>query len=135
MEERGCQGGGMRGQQRPCQGADGTRRGGGRGGLLEPALLAALGRSEAHGYDLIRTIEAMTGGGVVPDAGGLYRMLRRFEAEGLVTSAWEGGEVGPPRREYRLTDDGRELLEHWLVHLEERRAAIDLLIRAVRETT
>ncbi len=122
-------------RRRCCQAADGTQRqlGRGRGALLEPALLIALARSEAHGYDLVRAIEEMTGGDVVPDTGGLYRLLRRLEVEGVVTSSWQESGAGPQRREYRLTDEGRALLAHWMEHLAVRRDALDRLIRAGME--
>lgn len=121
-------------RRRCCEAADGTQRhlGRGRGALVEPALLIALARSEAHGYDLVRAIGEMTGGDVVPDTGGLYRMLRRLEADGVVTSSWQESDAGPQRREYRLTGEGRELLGHWMQHLTERRDALERLIQAGR---
>jgi DNA-binding PadR family transcriptional regulator len=123
-------------RRRCCEAADGSRRHlGGRGAQLEPALLAALARSEAHGYDLARAIEEMTGGEIVPDTGGLYRLLRRLEADGFVVSTWQESEAGPQRREYRLTAEGHELLEHWIEHLVERREALDRVIAAARSAT
>lgn len=118
--------------RRCCEAADGTRRGRGQGALIEPLVLAALARAETHGYDLARTIEELTDGTVVPDAGGMYRVLRRLEEEGVVSSEWQESESGPQRRAYRLTEDGRHLLEHWLEHLEQRRTTLDVLIEAVR---
>ena len=120
------------GRRRCCEAADGTRRGRGQGALIEPLVLAALARCETHGYDLARTMEEMTGGDVVPDAGGLYRVLRRLEAEGVVSSVWQESEAGPQRRAYHLTAEGRQLLSHWVEHLEERRRTLDVLIKAVR---
>lgn len=124
-------------RRRCCESEDGTRRGvgGGRGAFVEPALLAVLARSEGYGYDLVRAIEEMTGGEVVPDAGGLYRLLRRLEEDGFVTSAWQEGESGPQRRSYRITDEGRALLGHWIGHLEERRRALDALVTAVQSAS
>ncbi len=121
-------------RRRCCESGDGTRRGagGGRGAFVEPALLAVLARSEGYGYDLVRAIEEATGGEVVPDTGGLYRLLRRLEEDGFVTSEWQDGGSGPQRRSYRITDDGRALLEHWTGHLEARRHALDVLITTVR---
>ncbi len=120
-------------RRRCCEAADGTRRGRGQGALIEPLVLAALAaRPESHGYDLVRAIEQATDGLIVPDAGGLYRILRRLEADGFVSSDWQEGETGPARREYRLTDDGRRLQQHWLEHLEDRRATLNVLIGAVR---
>ena len=121
-------------RRRCCESGDGTRRGvgAGRGAFVEPALLAVLARSEGYGYDLVRAIEEATGGEVVPDAGGLYRLLRRLEEDGFVTSEWQDGGSGPQRRSYRITDDGLALLEHWVGHLEERRRALEVLIGAAR---
>lgn len=99
---------------------------------MEPALLAALSVSEGHGYDLARAVEEMTAGEVVPDAGGLYRILRRLEDDGFVTSQWQEGDSGPQRRSYRITADGRSLLAHWVKHLEERRRTLDVLLDVVR---
>lgn len=102
---------------------------------MEPALLAALSVSEGHGYDLARAIEEMTASEVVPDAGGLYRILRRLEEDGFVTSEWQEGDSGPQRRSYRITSDGRALLAHWVVHLEERRQTLDVLIDLARSVS
>lgn len=124
-------------RRRCCESGDGTRRGvgAGKGSFVEPALLAALATSAGHGYDLARAIEEMTRGEVVPDAGGLYRILRRLEEDGFVVSEWQEGESGPQRRLYSITPDGCALLAHWLVHLEERRHALDVLMGVVRSAS
>lgn len=124
-------------RRRCCESGDGTRRGvgTGKGSFVEPALLAALATSAGHGYDLARAIEEMTAGEVVPDAGGLYRILRRLEEDGFVVSEWQEGESGPQRRLYSITAEGRALLAHWLVHLEERRHALDVLTGVVRSAS
>jgi len=62
--------------------------GAGRGALVEPAALAALLSSAGHGYDLRRVISELTDGEIEVDTGGLYRVLRRMEDDGYVTSAW-----------------------------------------------
>lgn len=123
--------------RRCCESGDGTRRGAaaGKGAFVEPALLAALSACAGHGYDLARAVEEMTAGEVVPDVGGLYRILRRLEEDGFVISRWEEGESGPQRRSYRITDDGRALLAHWISHLEERRRTLDVLIDVVRSVS
>ncbi len=115
---------------RRCCGV-GRGRGGGRGALVEPAALAALVSSSGHGYDLRRVIEELTDGEILVDAGGLYRVLRRMEEEGLVTSNWAEGESGPQRREYQLTEDGRELAAHWVAHLRERERLASVLSDAL----
>jgi PadR family transcriptional regulator, regulatory protein PadR len=105
----------------------------GRGTLLEPAVLASLARAQAHGYDLRRTVEEITQGAVVCDPGGLYRILRRLEEDDLVTSRWVEGEAGPQRREYTLTDGGRELLRLWHEDLRERQRVFGAVASVMEE--
>jgi PadR family transcriptional regulator PadR len=124
-QEPCCRGAGaLHGPERPC-----CRRAGGGGGgaLVEPAALAALLNRGAHGYDVRRAISELTGGELEVDAGGLYRVLRRLEAEGFVVSAWSEGDSGPQRRDYEITSEGRELAEDWLSHLRERQRVAGLL--------
>jgi PadR family transcriptional regulator PadR len=112
----------------------GSGRGRGRGALLEPAVLAALAEQMAHGYDLRRTVEEMTEGIVVVDPGGIYRLLRQLELEGVVVSAWTEGAFGPQRREYRLTAAGRELLVQWGEDLARRERAFRSVSAAIRRS-
>ena len=98
---------------------------------MEPAALAALLSKSGHGYDLRREIREIMSGELEVDAGGLYRVLRRMEEEGFVTSAWADGESGPQRRDYELTAEGRELAEDWVAHLRERERLSGLLADAL----
>ena len=119
--------------RRPCRGGRG--RGVRAGGLLEPALLAALAARPSHGYDLRRAVEELSGGLVCIDPGGMYRVLRRLEEESYIVSKWSTGEHGPQRREYELTGDGRELLVQWGEHLRQREHAFRSVIDAIEEST
>ena len=55
--------------------------------FLRPCVLLLLRESPAHGYDLLERAKAF--GFTRWDPGGLYRVLRALEEEGLVRSAWE----------------------------------------------
>lgn len=44
----------------------------------------------------------------------LYRVLRNLEAAGLLESHIEPSVAGPPRRYYRINDDGRAALRLWV---------------------
>jgi PadR family transcriptional regulator PadR len=106
-------------------------RGMGGGRLLEAAVLASLALEPAHGYDLRKKAEELTGGFVCADPGGIYRLLRRLEQDGFVRSTWSEGEHGPQRREYELTAEGRELLAQWGEHLRQRERAFRSVIEAI----
>jgi PadR family transcriptional regulator, regulatory protein PadR len=101
-----------------------VRPGGRRGRWLEPFLLLLVAESETHGYALIGRLNEL---GVAPegvDVGMAYRTLRELETEGLVLSEWMT-ESGAPRRDYRLTQEGRSALAEWASVMCERGRLID----------
>lgn len=71
-----------------------------------------------HGYELLESMEKMPHPGA-PDTGGLYRLLRSLEDEGLLESNWDAGESGPARRIYSITHEGQISLDEWIVTLKD----------------
>lgn len=87
----------------------------------------------SHGYQLVERLSKESGGGGFPDPGTVYRNLRRMEDEGLVCSNWDVQDSGPPRRLYRLTEQGEELLHAWASHLEQYRGRLDRFLSIYRD--
>ena len=79
--------------------------------MLRLTILSLLVEKPRHGYDLIKSIEELTGGVWRPAPGALYPTLRELESEGLVSSVVES--VGRRRkRVYSVTSAGlRHLIE------------------------
>ncbi len=69
-------------------------------------VLRVLHDGPSHGYDIARAVERATSGCCSPTEGGLYPVLRAFEAGGYVTSEIEVVS-GRERKTYTLTDKGR----------------------------
>jgi PadR family transcriptional regulator PadR len=86
--------------------------------FVEPSLLLLLRERPRHGYELIELLPELAGGKRV-DVGNLYRLLRTLEAEGIVDSEWSAHLPGPAKRTYRLTEDGRRLLDRWVDALRQ----------------
>jgi len=80
-------------------------------GCLDMCLLALLAVEPAHGYDLVRRLEAAGFGPV--SYGTVYPLITRLHRLGLLANAVEPSPAGPPRKIYRLTDTGRERLAAW----------------------
>jgi len=82
--------------------------------FIQPALLVILTRGENHGFQLISDLEksGMVSGGSL-DPAGLYRTLKRMEANGLVASHWDTNITSKPRRVYSITDAGIHCLYSW----------------------
>lgn len=54
------------------------------------------------------------------DPSAVYRLLRDMEGRGWVDSDWDEERTqGPPRRVYRLTAQGNEMLGWWMADLRE----------------
>ena len=69
----------------------GGRRSFFRHGEMRLALLSLLVDQPRHGYELIKELEARTGGEYTPSPGAVYPALKRFESEGLVESQEHNG--------------------------------------------
>ncbi|MGA2810012.1 MAG: PadR family transcriptional regulator [Candidatus Acidiferrum sp.] len=86
-----------------------------RRGSLELAILAALWGGELYGLEILRTLAANCAL-LVPE-GTIYPLLSRLKSEGLLSSVWEEGEAGHPRKYYKLTPSGRrralEMARFW----------------------
>lgn len=90
--------------------------------FLRPCLLLLVRERPSYGYDLLVRLGELVGRA---DPGMLYRSLRAMEQEGLVHSSWQASEVGPPRRTYRLSEEGEDWLHAWSGSLRETRRVID----------
>jgi PadR family transcriptional regulator PadR len=107
------------------------RRGHGRArraaGMAESALLLFLHREPAHGYTLVEELGEFGLGAIDPST--VYRILRGMEDQDWVTSTWDEEQtLGPPRRVYRITDTGDEVLAAWIEDLDETRKMLNRLV-------
>lgn len=91
-------------------------------------ILIALADRSAHGYGIIRDVEARTDGEVVLQTGALYRALKRLLAAGLI-------EEGPPPSDADRDDARRRYYRVTTLGAAVRAAEIDrmsTLVRAAR---
>ena len=97
--------------------------------FLEPTLLLLLHHGPAHGYTLLSELEPFDLGEI--DPGAVYRMLREMENRGWVISSWEDKQTqGPPRRVYRLTALGNDVLSWWTDDLRQTAEIIGHLLHS-----
>lgn len=84
-----------------------------RSGLLALLVLTMLRREkeDLYGYQIIERLKRQTNGALVVPEGTIYPILHSLHAQGLVRTRWGVSENGPPRKYYRLTEDGRAALE------------------------
>ena len=95
--------------------------------MLEPALLLLLHHGPAHGYTLLERLGEFGLGDLNTSV--VYRALRDMETRGWATSTCDEEQTqGPPRRVYRLTALGDEVLDWWTQDLRETQRMIDHLL-------
>ena len=95
--------------------------------FLLPALLLLLAEEPRHGYSLAKGMLALRVGRV--DRPGVYRALAQLEADGLILSSPETSLAGQGRRVYSLTEQGEQVLRHWMGVIKEERDGLDRVLR------
>ena len=85
------------------------------GGLVGLVLLAVLAKSDEdlYGYEIAKRLAVANEGTSIFKEGTIYPVLRALSAGNLLTSRIVPSYSGPPRRYYRITDQGRSVLAEW----------------------
>ena len=118
--------GGMGGGPRGRHGGPGGGRRGGRmfaGGELRLLLLHLVAEQPRHGYDLIRAVEELAGGGYAPSPGVVYPTLALLVDEGLIAETPDGE---GSRKAFAVTDAGR-------AELTAKADEVDGIVKRIRE--
>ena len=101
-----------------------------RRGCLSLAVLAQL-HTEHYGYTLRKALDEL---GLEIDENTLYPLLRRLESQGLLISEWRE-ENKRKKRFYRLSQDGRLILEQLMSEWQGINRALDRILEATYENT
>lgn len=83
-------------------------------GLLTFWLLLLLDEKPCYPYEMSAEVARLSEGLISADDNSMYRAISRFEEMGLVVSQSGESKLGPPRKYYRLTRNGRELLRRFI---------------------
>lgn len=85
-------------------------------------VLLALDEAPQHGYAIRTSVAERTRGAIELEPGGLYRLIARLEADGLIAPSDappDPDSDDPRRRYYRLTDLGHDVLAEEACRLTE----------------
>jgi PadR family transcriptional regulator PadR len=102
------------------------------GGLVGLVLLAVLDRSaqDLYGYEIAKRLAGANHGAAVFKDGTIYPVLRALAASRWLTSRIVPSYSGPPRRYYRITAEGRDMLAQRRAIWRETRDFVDRLLEA-----
>lgn len=97
-----------------------------RKGMLEYCVMLLLKSKPHYSSDIICQLERAN---LIVVEGTLYPLLNRLKKEGMLDYEWQESSVGPPRKYYKLTDNGKEVL----AQLEESWNALAGTVSRIRE--
>ncbi len=78
-----------------------------RKGILEYCILSVISRGEIYASDIINELKLAR---LLVVEGTLYPLLTRLKNNGLLSYNWVESTSGPPRKYYKLTEEGAEVL-------------------------
>ncbi|MDP1714891.1 MAG: PadR family transcriptional regulator [Anaerolineales bacterium] len=100
-------------------------------GTSSLVLLSVLSRSREpmYGYQIAKMLEDNGPDLPLMKQGTLYPVLRSLEENGLLESSVEPSVSGPPRRYYKITEDGRSALKEWLEIWKQTKKFVDAILK------
>ena len=103
-------------------------------GLVALVLLAVLDRSteDLYGYEIAKRLQKANKGEALFKEGTVYPVLRALSANGLLTSRIVPSYAGPPRRYYRIADEGRSVLKNWSGVWRQTRDFVDRFVEGAQ---
>lgn len=111
-------------------------------GSIVPVVLALLGERPMYGYEIVKLVNARSGGRLEWREGTLYPALHKLEADGLLGSRWADAPPGPAaggpdgdakptgrrRKYYAITGRGRKELVRRTAEWQEFSAAVNAIL-------
>lgn len=94
-------------------------------GILEMCILGIISKGEAYPSDIIKDLKQAE---LIVVEGTLYPLLNRLKNAGFLDYSWKESKSGPPRKYYKMTENGDTFLKTL-------KSTWDALVNAVDKTT
>ncbi len=80
------------------------------GASAQQMVLSILRQGESYGYEIVQKIKELTGNEIKWQEASIYPVLKKLEAQGMISSNWKVDEGQRPRKYYMINDSGVKLL-------------------------
>jgi len=100
-----------------------------RKGVLEMCILSLLSSEEMYTSDII---DKLRNSQLVVVEGTLYPLLTRLKNEGLLEYYWQESNSGPPRKYFKITEEGHNFLKELKKSWEEINEAVSLTTQNIQ---
>jgi len=100
-------------------------------GTAALVLLSILARADEpmYGYRIAKFMEVDEENIPMMKQGALYPVLRSLEGSGLLESHVDPSVSGPPRRYYKITESGLEILKSWTQIWDQTKSFVDGILK------
>ena len=92
-------------------------------GVLDMCLLSIIDEEPSYGYEMVRKLRGR--GLDLASEGSIYPLLSRLQKQGIIEGYLVQSSKGPARKYYRMSAQGNDLLEQWLVDWSQFRNSVD----------
>ena len=100
-----------------------------RKGFLAYCVLLICGDSAKYTSDIITQLREAE---LVVVEGTIYPLLSRLQKDGLLAHEWQESEQGPPRKYYKLTDFGRDVVARLGGHIKTLNSTLNKLEKGAK---
>jgi PadR family transcriptional regulator PadR len=97
-------------------------------GILEMCILGIISEGEAYPSDIIKRLKKAE---LIVVEGTLYPLLNRLKNAGFLDYNWKESTSGPPRKYYKLTENGATFLDSLLGSWDQLDKAVKLSTKNV----
>ncbi|MBP7184048.1 MAG: PadR family transcriptional regulator [Saprospiraceae bacterium] len=97
-----------------------------RKGVLDLCILSIIAESEVYPSDIISQLKKYD---MIVVEGTLYPLLTRLKDAGLLQYSWKESTSGPPRKYFKLTESGQELLDEMIISWQEFVTSVNQIIK------
>lgn len=95
-------------------------------GVLDMCLLSLIEEDASYGYEMVNKLRER--GLSLASEGSIYPLLSRLQKQELIEGYLVQSSAGPARKYYRMTDDGRKVLDQWHREWVEFSRAVDAVL-------
>lgn len=95
-------------------------------GVLDMCLLSLIEEEASYGYEMVAKLRNR--GLDLASEGSIYPLLSRLQKQGIIEGYLVQSPAGPARKYYRMSDDGREVLEQWRTEWREFSSSVNSVL-------
>lgn len=89
-------------------------------------LLSLIDEEATYGYEMVNKLRER--GLDLASEGSIYPLLSRLQKQGIIEGYLVQSTTGPARKYYRMSEEGRDVLDRWRAEWREFSSAVDAIL-------